>query len=103
MLTAHSGMSAREFVSQLRTYVIALGLGPTVVDQVDNLVGRDDLEDEHAASETKIEEEAEARGRQSMKDEITAVLTEWLEKQPNYDLIVAPCEAMLKCVDEVEV
>ena len=45
MLRAYEGMTSSEFIAQIRTYVIAMGLGPQVVDQVDNLAGRDEIED----------------------------------------------------------
>ena len=50
MLTAHANTTAEDFLAQLRTYVIAMGLSPMVVDCVDNLIGIDELENQHAAN-----------------------------------------------------
>ena len=44
MLTAHAKTTAEDFLAQLRTYVIAMGLSTQVVDCVDNLIGIDELE-----------------------------------------------------------
>ena len=38
-----------------------------------------------------------------MKEEILADVNRWLEKQPNYDLIAASCEAMIKEIEKVGV
>ncbi len=48
MLRAHYNMPAADFIAQLRTCVIAMGLGPQVVDAVDDLCGVDDLDDDSA-------------------------------------------------------
>ena len=103
MLRAYANMPIADFIAQLRTYVIALGLSPQVVDCVDRLSGADEIEDRHAAELETAEEEAEKRGRESMREEILADVNRWLEKQPNYDLIAAPCEAMIKEIEKVEV
>ncbi len=89
--------------AELRTYVIALGLSPQVVDCVDKLSGVDEIEDRHAAEISEAEDEAEERGRESMKEEILADVNRWLEKQPNYDLIAAPCKALIKEIEKVKV
>ncbi len=103
MLTAHANTPIDEFIAQLRTYVIALGLSPQVVDCVDRLSGVDEIEDRHAAGISEAEDEGESRGRQSMKDEILAEVTQWLENQSNYELIAAPCEALIKEIESVEI
>ena len=96
-------MPIADFIAQLRTYVIAMGLSTQVVDCVDRLADADKLEGEHAEELAEAEEEATKEGRQEMKDEILAAVNEWLEDQPNYDLIAAPCEALIKEIEEVEV
>jgi hypothetical protein len=73
------------------------------VDAVDNLTGADEAEAQHEADLETAEEDAKQVGRQSMKDEILADVNRWLENQPNYDLIAAPCEALIKEIEEVEV
>ncbi len=103
MLTAHANTPIDEFIAQLRTYVIALGLSPQVVDCVDRLADADGMEDAHAEELRIAEEEAEKRGRESMKEEILADVNRWLENQTNYDLIAAPCEALVKEIEKVEV
>ena len=99
MLRAHEHMPISDFIAQLRTYVIAMGFSTQVVDCVDRLTGVDEIEDQRAS----LEEAAESDGRQSMKDEILAGMNRWLENQPNYDLIAAPCEALIKEIEKVEV
>lgn len=95
-------MPSQEFIAQLRVYVIALGLGPAVVDLVDNLIGADDSEGKHAAELESAEEDGEKRGRESMKSEIIDDINSWLERQPNYDMIAPPCEALIAVIDKVE-
>lgn len=48
MLRAHYNMPAADFIAQLRTYVIAMGLSPQVVDAVDNLCGADEFDADSA-------------------------------------------------------
>ena len=103
MLRAHYNMPAADFIAQLRTYVIAMGLSPQVIDAVDNLCGADENENQHAVELEQAESEVESRGRESMKKEILDAVNHWLEKQPNYDLISAPCEAMIKEIEEIEI
>lgn len=103
MLRAHANMPIEDFISQLRTYVIAMGLSLQVVDCVDNLTGANEFEDAHAKELEEMEAEAERRGRESMKKEIADTASHWLEKQPNYDMIAAPCEALLKEIEGVEI
>ena len=103
MLTAHANTTAEDFLVQLRTFVIAMGLSPMVVDCVDNLIGIDELENQHAANLEEAESGAELRGRESMKTEILGALNAWLENQENYDLIAAPCEAMIKEIEGVDI
>lgn len=97
MLRAYENMPAEEFIEQLRTFVIALGLGTPVVDQIDRVEAFD--EDAHAEELTKVEDEATTSGRTEMKQEIIEAVTRWLEEQPNYDLIAAPCEALLAVIE----
>ncbi len=101
MLRAYSGMPADEFISQLRTYVIAMGLGPQVVDCVDNLTGIDADEDEHAIALQEAEEQGEKHGRESMKEEMIADVTRWLEDRSTDDN--AGVEAVLALLEKVEV
>ena len=68
MLRAHYNMPAADFIAQLRTYVIAMGLSPQVVDAVDRLQGVDENEDRHALEIQEAEEQA----AKEMKDEIIA-------------------------------
>jgi hypothetical protein len=103
MLRAHANMPIADFIAQLRTYVIAMGLSTQVVDCVDSLRVITELEDEHAAELQEAEEQAEEDGRSSMKAEILSAVDRWLENQQNYDLIAAPCEAMIKEIEKVEV
>ncbi len=103
MLTAHANTPIDEFIAQLRTYVIALGLSTQVVDCVDRLADADDMEGVHAEELRDAEETAVREGRNSMKDEILAAVNCWLENQPNYDLIAAPCEALIAEIEKVEV
>jgi len=70
MLYAHANTPTKDFIAQLRTYVIAMNLSPMVVDCVDNLVGADELESEHEAELENVESQGENRGRKSMKKEI---------------------------------
>ena len=103
MLTAHANTTAEDFLAQLRTYVIAMGLSTQVVDCVDNLIGIDELENQHAANLEEAESEAKSRGRESMKNESLGALNAWLENQENHDLIAAPCEAMIKEIEGVDI
>lgn len=103
MLTAHASTPAKDFIVQLRTYVIAMGLSTQVVDCVNNLCGADDLEDQHAAEVRKAEDDALSDGAKNMKREILKVVNRWLENQPNYDIIAKRCEAMIKEIEKVEV
>lgn len=101
MLTAHANTPSKEFIAQLRTYVIAMGLSTQVVDCVDNLCGADDLEVQHEAEVRKAEDDALSDGAENMKRKILEVVNRWLENQPNYDTIAAPCEAMIKEIEKV--
>jgi hypothetical protein len=73
MLRAHANTTADEFLAQLRTYVIALGLGTQVVDCVDNLMGIDELEDEHKAELRQAEDDSAVL----MKNEIVEAVRKW--------------------------
>lgn len=95
MLRAHENMPTNEFVAQLRTFVIALGLSPQVIDQVDNLDGA------HEEELNKVEEEAEERGRESMKEEILAAVNRWIEDQPDYEKIGDASEAIVALIEKV--
>jgi len=44
MLRAHANTPVSEFIAQLRTYVIAMGLSTQVVDIVDELADMDEIE-----------------------------------------------------------
>ena len=73
MLTAHANTTADDFIAQLRTYVIAMGLSTAVVDRVDNLIGTEDAEE---ASEDELNK-VEADARKDMKNEILAAVRGW--------------------------
>lgn len=103
MLRAYDGMPSDDFISQLRTFVIALGLGPQVVDQVDKLTSFEEAEDALAAELVKAKDEDVKSGRTDMKTEILEAVTKWLEAQPNYDMIAAPCEALIAEIEKVEI
>lgn len=103
MLRAYSNMPADEFIAQLRTYVIAMGSGPRVVDCVDNLKGVNDEDDEHSTELYAAEEKGEKSGQDSMKQEVINVVTRWIEDQPNHDEISKPAEAILKLLENIEV
>ena len=103
MLRAYYNMPSAEFIAQLRTYVIAMGLGTQVVDAVDNLTGIDEIEGQHAEDLEEVEVESEKRGRQSMKNEIIDEMVNWLGNQPKYNLIAAPCKTLIKEIEKIEV
>ncbi len=69
MLTAHARTTAEDFIAQLRTYVIAMGLSPQVVDCVDNLIGIDELESCHEKELQECEDET--------KEEILSAVKDW--------------------------
>jgi hypothetical protein len=73
MLRAYYNMPAADFIAQLRTYVIAMGLGPQVVDAVDNLTGIDYIEGERAAAIQQAEDDA----RVLLKQEILYTVGKW--------------------------
>lgn len=98
MLTAHASTTSDDFIAQLRTYVIALGLSPLVVDCVDKLTGVDDLEKQ---SEEELDE-AEAEAREGMKAEILSEVNAWLKKQPWHDQLGAVCEELIKEIEKVK-
>jgi hypothetical protein len=98
MLRAYYNMPSADFVAQLRTYVIAMGLGPQVVDAVDNLTGVDEIEDQHAEELEDAENESERRGRESMKTEMLSLVSRVLADNP--DLSIADVITLL---EEVEV
>ena len=76
MLRAYANMPIADFIAQLRTYVIAMGLSTQVVDCVDRLTDVDEMKDAHADELREAEEESEQRGRKSMKAEIIDLLSE---------------------------
>ena len=86
MLTAHANTTADDFLAQLRTYVIAMGLSTQVVDCVDNLIGIDELENQHAANLEEAKSEAEICGRESMKREILDALNAWIKEIEGVDI-----------------
>lgn len=102
MLRAYSKMPADEFIAQLRVYVIAMGLSPQVVDCVDNLRGGDDIEYAHTAEVEDAGEDGEKRGRESMKEEMVAAVTNWIENHPAYEMVKGPCEAILKLLESIK-
>ncbi len=73
MLTAHYNMPTADFIAQLRTYVIAMGLSPQVVDAVDNLCGADEIEGRRALELQEAEDETE----KETKDSILIAVKEW--------------------------
>ncbi len=68
MLYAYYNMPIQDFIAQLRTYVIAMGLSPQVVDCVDNLASIDELEEKHATELEKV------------KDDIYKAVETWANK-----------------------
>lgn len=98
MLRAYSTMPADEFIAQLRVYVIAMGLSPAVVDCVDDLTGIGEFEDKHAEELETVEQEAEKRGRESMKEEIINDVTSALNRDPDLS-----ADQILTLLDDVEV
>jgi hypothetical protein len=80
MLRAHANMPIKDFISQLRTYVIAMGLSPQVVDCVDRLADEDAIEEKHAA---ELQEAEDARERET-KDEILEAVEEWLDEYADF-------------------
>lgn len=103
MLTAHANTTSTDFIAQLRTFVMAFGCNQMTVDCVDNLRGTDELENEHAKHIQEAEDEAADNARSAAKQQILDAVTAWLENQPNYDIIAAPCEALIKIIEGVEV
>jgi len=83
MLTAHANTTAEDFIAQLRTFVIAMGLSPMVVDCVDGLVGADELEEKHTAELEEVQEKYTQRGRESMKAEILFLVSRKLDDEPS--------------------
>lgn len=83
MLTAHANTPIDEFIAQLRTYVIAMNLSTQVVDCVDRLAGVDEIEGRHDLELQEAEEQSEKRGRESMKDEITDLVSQALADNPS--------------------
>jgi hypothetical protein len=75
MLRAWHNMPVDDFIAQLRTYVIAMGLSSQVVDAVDNLTGVDDLERDHE----KDLQETEERIAKEVKDDILTAVDKWLD------------------------
>ena len=68
MLTAHAKTTSEDFLAQLRTFVIALGLGPQVIDCVDNLVGASGLESIHEKELEECEDETRIKILTAVKD-----------------------------------
>ena len=94
MLCAYYSMPAADFIAQLRTYVIAMGLSPQVVDAVDNLCGADDLQ---ATREMELQE-AEEQSAKETKDEIIAFVRAQLKA--NSDLTA---EDVLRLLEDFEI
>jgi hypothetical protein len=68
MLRAHYNMPSADFIAQLRTYVIAMNLGPQVVDQVDRLQDADELQAVHE------------KEMQETKDDILKAVKAWADE-----------------------
>lgn len=66
MLVAHANTTIEDFIAQLRTYVIAMGLSQQVVDCVDEL---------------ETPDEAYADGAKDMKEDILETLETWCNEQ----------------------
>ena len=95
MLRAYYSMPPSEFMAQLRTYVIAMGLGPQVVDAVDNLIGADEFEE---LKQQKLDE-IEMENRTGMKEDILDAVKAWFDNQ---DMPLLKDE-LITIIDEVEV
>lgn len=85
-------MPIQDFIAQLRTYVIAMGLSPMVVDCVDNLRDVDELEKQH---ETELQEN-ENRVMVETKDIITSAVERWVDEHG--DLSEAQINSLLNAV-----
>lgn len=66
MLVAHANTTAEDFIAQLRTYVIAMGLSQQVVDCVDDL---------------EVPDEAYRDGAKDMKAAILEAVETWCNEQ----------------------
>jgi len=75
MLRAYYSMPAAEFIAQLRTYVIAMGLSTQVVDAVDELA-----EMESSAKESELQQAADDAAV-LMKNEILEAVKKWFDQQ----------------------
>jgi hypothetical protein len=78
MLVAHANTSSADFIAQLRTFVIAFGCSPMVVDCVDNLAGVDDNEEQHAKELRELEDDT----ARDTKNAILEAVDAWLEDKP---------------------
>ena len=93
MLTAHANTTADDFIAQLRTYVIAMGLSTQVVDCVDNLVGADDLQAEH---EKELQELEDSTAKET-KDSILAAVRRWATTSLDEETM----EKLLSVIEEI--
>jgi hypothetical protein len=80
MLRAYHSMPAQDFIAQLRTYVIAMGLSTAVVDCVDNLTGTDDLIREHEKDLQALEDSTEA----VTKTKILKAVKKWFDENEGF-------------------
>jgi hypothetical protein len=96
MLRAHYNMPAADFIAQLRTYVIALGLSPLVVDQVDNLMGADDFQREYEKELQELEDKA----AKETKEDILRAVNEWLDNSELSDLTKEQRESLLAAIED---
>ena len=92
MLRAWQNMPMDDFIAQLRTYVIAMGLSPQVVDCVDRLADTDEVEDRRALELQEAEEQAEKETR----DEILEAVEVWANEYA--DLSEPQRESLLNAV-----
>lgn len=97
MLSAHTNMTSDEFISQLRTFAIAFGCGPQVIDMIDSLEGIGDRDAEHAKELDDVETEATKTGRQEMHEEIVKAVEKLLEGRE-----LVERATILKCIEGTE-
>jgi hypothetical protein len=94
MLRAHANMPIDEFIAQLRTYVIAMGLSTQVVDCVDQLAGVGEIEDAHATAIREAADDAAVL----MKNEILEAVQKWLR---NNDIAPELIDSLLGTIEDI--
>lgn len=94
MLYAHANTTSVDFIVQLRTYVIAMGLSQAVVDCVDALAGADQTEAEHAKELQRTEDVTVV----ATKTEILEAVRVWLDDKDLFSDTVK--ESLLAAVIE---